>query len=158
MNTTFQNPAVRDNSNQVLQFLKFIEKDASYSHDLANMGINTQLAQSISNYFSNPLNALGENYLSVSENLKRILEVIVKQFLKSNKEIVAKAYSAPGSFLEYYIILKNDTSKNRQVFFNFLRQYELLGIDDSLPIHFSFLPKKAVSVMDTAKEIVLAKG
>ena len=154
MNTVFENtPLVKDNSAQVMQFLKYIEKDANHSHELAGIGIHTQLAQSISGFLTDPLMALGQTYTGVAQNLRSILKVVVEQFLKTNREYIEKAYYTNTGFLEYYLILKKDTTKNRDVFFDFLRQYETLDIEESLPIRFMFLPKTAKALTTIGEEI-----
>lgn len=157
MSTILNNPQspTKDSSAQVMQFLKMIEQDASHSHEMASAGAYTQLAQFISVMVSDPLQAYGETFISSSENLKKVLKFFVEQFFKANNNLLDTVFYSKKGFLEYYIILKKDTTKNRNVFFEFLRQYDALDISHMLPIHFSFLPGIAKTLQDIGEKVEL---
>lgn len=157
MSTVLNNPHLpaKDSSAQVMQFLKIIEQDASHSQEMASAGAYTQLAQYISVMVSNPLQAYGQTLLSSSENIKNVLKFIVEQFFKTNNTLVDTVFYSKNGFLEYYIILKKDNTKNRNVFFEFLRQYDALDISHMLPINFSFLPSIAKTLEDIGEKIEL---
>ncbi|GAA3958126.1 hypothetical protein [Mucilaginibacter dorajii] len=158
MSAVFETPqdAIQSNPEKLLHFLKFIEKDANESHELAQLGAHTQLAKAISDYITNPMVGLVNTYNSVHKNLIDTLFDVVKHFLALNKEYINRIYTSSKSTpLKYYIILKEDTSENREVFFEFLDNYELLGIDSRIPIDFSFLPNEASEIMSENNLLLL---
>lgn len=146
-----------DNSTQVMHFLKYIEKDANNSHELASMGVHTKLAKTIADFLANPLNGMVNTFLSARKNLVNLLDgIIVKNFLIVNKKIILKAYHAKQDYaLSYYIILNEDTTENREVFFDFLDSYQSLDIERQVPIYFSFLPKEGITCDGLENELTL---
>jgi hypothetical protein len=158
MSTVLNSPKspLRDSSAQVMQFLKILEQDASHSHEMASVGAYTQLAQYISVMVTNPMQGFGQNLMSSSESLKNVLKFIVEQFLKTNGDLLDSAYYSKNGFLEYYLILKKDNTKNRNTFFEFLRQYDVLDFSHMIPINFSFLPTAAKTLQDIGEKVELS--
>ncbi|MDN3582730.1 hypothetical protein [Mucilaginibacter flavus] len=157
MSTVLNNPQspAKDNSAQIMQFLKIIEQDANHSHEMASVGAYTQLAQYIDVMVSNPLQGYGQTLISSSDNLKNVLKFIVESFFKTNSIILDSVFHSKNGFLEYYVILKKDNTKNRNSIFEFLRQYDALDISNMLPIHFSFLPEAAKTLQDIGEKLEL---
>jgi hypothetical protein len=157
MSQTFQTQPVKDNSDNVIKFLKLLEEDAKNGHEMAELGIHTKLAKNISDFFHDPLNGLVNSFDATHKGLVGFLDaVIVIPFLKSNKDIILNAYRAKKDYpLSYYIILKEDTTQNREKFFQFLDNYGFLDIDRYIPITFSFLPVEAAGLPELNEPIVL---
>ena len=102
------------------------------------------------------MQGFGQNLMSSSESLKNVLKFIVEQFLKTNGDLLDSAYYSKNGFLEYYLILKKDNTKNRNTFFEFLRQYDVLDFSHMIPINFSFLPTAAKTLQDIGEKVELS--
>lgn len=158
MSAVFNTPPMQasDSTHGVKRLLKFLEVDARHSHDLIDSGALTQLAKTINDYITNPLESMVGSFKDMHLRLIGFFKDIVDKFLSVQKEHIIKAYHIDSTeCLKYYIILKDDSLETRENFFEFLDHYESLGIDHKLPIQFLFLPKQAIETLESAKEVVL---
>lgn len=143
-------------SDMVRGFLSFLEREVSTSRMALNSGVHTNLTADLEKYFTNPLEALIESSASVDKNIQKMVVTIFDSFLKSQKEVISCAYKhIDKNILHYFLVLNKDNFENRDIFFQFLDQYESLGIDHKLPAHFQFLPKTEIGKNDSLEELNL---
>jgi hypothetical protein len=142
-------------SSQVKDFLSFMKHEVDTSHDLYNNGISTELAATIEKAIENPLKGLIDAYNSVHSQVKSTINNYTLEYFKIHKELIERAFKVDSTdTLTYYIVLKEDTSDNRDIFLSFLSGYELLGIEAQLPIIIRFLPKRVLDKSGLKDEIL----
>ncbi|WP_348620205.1 hypothetical protein [Pedobacter lusitanus] len=109
----------KDNlSKSVMDVLARLSHEVQHSAEMHHVGVNTKLAASIEGFFTNPLLGMLDNHRSSKRNVKQIVGDLTNWFLLSKKDLIIKAFLVEQeNQLIYYVVLKNDTIDNREVFF-----------------------------------------
>lgn len=121
---------------------------------MLDQGVYTTLAQYIKTSLQSPLSLSIEMLKRSNEQLMHFMQAVVRDFLKSTTLVQAAFIGDTQKGLMYYVVLKDDTTEHREKFFDFLDEYEYLGIDSLLPIHFQFLPEQANDHFKEEQKIV----
>ncbi len=146
-----------ESSDKVRDFLSILRKDVVHSQDMREMGINTTLAQKIETFVLNPFGALVEAYHGIFQDLKNTINELCLEYFRLKSPLIEKVFNVSGSNdLTYYVVLKNDNTKNRMTFFDFISHYETLGFSDKMPITVKFLPKRVLEKSNLKDEIALS--
>ncbi|GAA4338524.1 hypothetical protein GCM10023149_48540 [Mucilaginibacter gynuensis] len=124
--------------------LNEVEGNAALSQALLPLGTKTALAQMIERLAKDPFTYRIETLKRDHEELVGMVNGYVISYLEAKKDLLIAVYkyNTPTG-LNYFLILKDDNFENREVFFEFLDQYEALQIDNVLPVNITFLPLEA---------------
>lgn len=131
-------------------------KAVSESHNYFQAGLNDELATLILKQIERPLDFMSDTIDSHMNEIREGLEnAIISKLFNDNRTLIYKAYrtNQSGNLLHYYIILKNDTLKNRRVFLSFLNEYGKEKLSQRFPILFDFVTKKDEGYINKIKEI-----
>ena len=135
-------------SGKVRNLLSFLKHDIDHTSQLHSIGINTKLSSSLEDLFTNPLSAMLDIHKISTDKLKQLSNQLTVAFFRSQKDLITKAFQVDQSNrFVYYVVLKEDNTEHRDVFFNFLSFYDEIGIQDNIPVMIKFLPER---VMDKA--------
>lgn len=133
-------------------------KAFSESHNYFQIGLNDDLANFISKQIDKPLDFMSDVIDAQMNDVREGLEnAIVSRLFIDNKDTINKVYRTndSGNLLHYYIILKNDSLKNRRVFLSFLNDYNKEKLSQRFPILFDFTTTKNEGAINKVKEIPL---
>lgn len=127
------------------------------SHSFFKIGLDDALAAYISRHIDNPLTMVSHSFDTHSKAVREMLETIALHFFRTQKDNILKVYvsNKKGNFLHFYIILNDDTLRNRRPFFSFLKDYEREALSQQFPILFDFIPTAKESFIRKEKEINL---
>nr|WP_276900288.1 hypothetical protein [Pedobacter kyonggii] len=133
----------------VSNFLTAMEAKVGETKTLHELGVNNELASHIHDFFTDPLKVLLDSNASAIAGIKKLIQRLVDKLLSSQKDSIIKAFSVSvDAQMVYYICLANDSTEAREPFFEFLEFYEDLGIKNSLPLHFKFVPERVLDKVD----------
>jgi hypothetical protein len=162
LSVTNKNSPKYKNVNNVYDGVKNIlvetHKAVSESHNYFQAGLNDELANFISKQIEKPLDFMADVIDSQMKDVREGLEnAIVSRLFIDNKNSINKVYRSndAGNLLHYYIILKNDSLKNRRVFLSFLNDYNKEKLSQRFPILFDFTSAKNEGAINKVKEISL---
>ncbi|MDB5154668.1 MAG: hypothetical protein JWR54_3419 [Mucilaginibacter sp.] len=133
-----------------------IKSSAQESQNLLSLGAKDGLAQLVQQLVVDPfsfnINALKHNHAE----LLKFVDIYVLAYLKAQHNYIHKLYKHQTvTGINYFIILSEDTTENRELFFQLLDHYETLKINAILPLNLSFLPIEVADRM-TLGEIALS--
>lgn len=133
------------------------EVDRSY--ELLKIGEKTDLSKKIENTIEDPISSIFNLSSTIDNQLKEIVDRIVKAFLKYNSQIIQGAYRTKTSLndLHYSIVLKNDTIDNRNKIVNFFDKFDLLDISTKYPVYFQFVPIELIGRILVSESVKLEK-
>ena len=122
--------------------LEEFKDEVDRSYELLKVGEKTNLSKKIENTMEDPINSIFKLSSNVDNQIKEIVDRIVKAFLKHNSEIIQGAYRTKTSLndLHYSIVLKKDDIGNRNKIFDFFDKFDLLDISSKYPVYFQFVP------------------
>ncbi len=142
-------------SQKVRKTLQELKNEAEHSRQLHCEGINTRLSASIEGLFTNPLTAMLDVHKTSRFNLKKMVSQLTIGFLHTKHHLLIKAFQVDQqSKLIYYIVLKEDNTSNRDVFFEFLSILDDIGISEGLPVLIKFLPERVMDKVQLKDELV----
>lgn len=148
-----------NNTTNIDGFVNFVltqlKRDAHISKELLQLGTKTGLSQLIESIAADPFSFNIEQLKRNHSELVRYVDLYVLAYLTTQKSLINKLYKyLTATGINYFIILTEDTTENREVFFQLLDHYETLRINAVLPINLSFLPTEVINKM-TLPEISL---
>lgn len=129
------------------------EVDKSYA--LLEIGEKTSLAQKLEKSFENPIKDIFNFSNRIDNKVNFILDKVVRGFFKHNKLNIEKVYKTRKGLndLHYSIVLKKDSTKERDLFFNFINQLNLTDIHQTDNIFFQFIPQELIERVRFEEEI-----
>ena len=129
------------------------EVDNSYA--LLQIGEKTDLSKQIENTIDNPISSIFDMSCNIDNQIKEIIDRIVKAFLKQNTEVVQQVYRTKTAMndLHYSIVLKTDDVDSRSKLFGFFDQYDLMDISSKYPVYFQFVPTNLIEKVYVGEKI-----
>jgi len=153
MTSTTQTEA---NLDRIKNFLSIMDKDIQTGHLALDCGTHTSLTESIAAYYKNPIMSMIETGRGLDDLVKSMVVDVFDKFMHLNKALIGRVYKLiDKASLHYFVVLTHDSFETRDAFFQFLDQYESLGIDHKLPVHVQFLTPTAVDKMKGVQELLL---
>ncbi|GGH03650.1 hypothetical protein [Mucilaginibacter phyllosphaerae] len=132
-----------------------IKSTAEHSKELLSSGAKTGLAQLIEQLAIDPLTFNIDALKRYHAELLKYVDIYVVAYMRTKQTFINKLYKySTTTGINYFMVLNEDNTENREVFFQLLDHYENLKINAVLPINVSFLPKEAVGQIDV-EEIAL---
>jgi len=136
--------------------LNQLKGDAQISQDLLALGTKTGLAQLIEQVVVDPFSFNIDALKRHHTELVKYVGFYVMAYLRAKFEYIHKLYKHETvTGINYFIILNEDNTQNREIFFQLLDHYEALKINAILPINLSFIPQEVIEKM-TLPEVSLA--
>jgi hypothetical protein len=122
--------------------LEEFKDEVDRSYELLQIGELTQLTKQIEGSLSNPLSNLSQVSANLDQQVKSLVDMYVKSFLRKNKSLLHAAYRSKTNLneLHYSIVLKDDNLASRNQVFAFLDKYDLIEISAKYPVYFQFVP------------------
>lgn len=132
------------------------EVDNSYA--LLEIGEKTALSKKLEKSMENPIKDIFKFSNKIDNQVSYILDKVIRSYFKSNNSILDKVFKTREGLndLHYSIILKEDSIKNRDIFFSLLNQLDLTDIPQKDKIFFQFIPLQLVSKINFSEEINVA--
>jgi len=129
------------------------EVDSSYA--LLEIGEKSELSKKLEKSLENPIKDMFKFSSKIDNQVTYILDKVVRVCFKNNKLILEKVFKTRDGIndLHYSIVLKEDNSKNRDIFFSFLNQLDLTDISQKDKIYFQFIPSQLVNKIKFSEEI-----
>ncbi|MEJ2905097.1 hypothetical protein WAE58_21810 [Pedobacter panaciterrae] len=141
---------------KVQAILNNLRHEVEHTRQLHSAGINNSLSSSLEGFYTNPLTALLDMHCTSKNSLKKMVSQLTIGFLHTQKALIKKAFQVDqNNKVVYYIVLNEDNTVNRNVFFEFLSLYDELGISDNLPILIKFLPERVMEKANLKDELLL---
>jgi hypothetical protein len=141
---------------KVKHLFGYLRKNVDQSDRLHSLGANTKLSASLEDLVTNPFKAMIDMNNMAITSLKKTVNNLVVHYFQSKKNLIVKAfYVEQKSKLTYYVVLKEDSTENRDVFFEFLSFYDEVGLEDSLPLVIKFLPYNVMDKSGLKDELIL---
>lgn len=145
-----------DISKKVEALLQNLKNEIDHTRQLHAVGINNSISSSLESFYINPLTAILDMHSTSRLSLKKMVSQLTIGFLHSQNKLITKAYQVEqDNKLIYHIVLKNDNSKTRDVFFNFLSLYDEIGISANLSVIIRFLPERVMEKANLKDELIL---
>jgi hypothetical protein len=106
----------------------------------------------------NPIKDILDFSSKIDSKVSYILDKVIRVHFKNNKSILEKVFKTREGVndLHYSIVLKEDNTKNRDIFFSFLNQLDLTDISQKDKIYFQFIPSQLVNKIKFSEEINIA--
>ena len=143
-------------SEKVQAILKNLKYEVEHTRQLHSMGVNNTLSSSLEGFYTNPLTALLDIHNASRQSLKKMVSQLTIGFFHLQKKLIKKAFQVEqDNKIIYYVVLNEDNSESRNVFFEFLTLYDELGITDSLSILIRFLPERVMNDANLKNELIL---
>ncbi|WAC15267.1 hypothetical protein [Dyadobacter pollutisoli] len=122
--------------------LEEMKDEADRSYELHKIGEKTDLVKYIEQRLDDPFGGLVKMSNNLDSQLKDLLNVFVKHFLRSNRELISSAYldKTQREDLNYSIILNEDSLESRIAILNFYEIYDQIEPTLKFPVHFQFVP------------------
>jgi hypothetical protein len=127
------------------------------SHTYFKIGLEDDFVNYLNKYAENPITMISHSFDGHMDSIRLILEEVSQKFFLSQSKNIYKVFQSnpKGSFLHFYIILKEDTLKNRRPFFSFLNEYDKELLSKQFPIMFEFISQKKEDAVRKEKVINL---
>jgi len=132
------------------------EVDSSYA--LLEIGEKSSLSKKLEKSMKNPIKDILDFSSKIDNKVSYILDKVIRVHFKNNKSILEKVFKTREGLndLHYSIVLKEDNTKNRDIFFSFLNQLDLTDISQKDKIYFQFIPSQLVNKIKFSEEINIA--
>lgn len=138
-----------DITTNVRNALSSIHERFGDSKALHELGVNDKIASDIQNFFTDPLSALIQSNTASLGALRKLAQRLFLNFLGTQSDSIIKAFNVDvESGLSYYICIKDDSSDNREPFFEFMDIYDELGLRTLLPLQVKFVPERVLGKVD----------
>lgn len=139
--------------------LEEFKDEVDRSYELLKVGEKTDLSKKIENTMEDPINSIFKLSSNIDDQIKEIVDRIVKAFLKHNSQVIQGAYRTKTSLndLHYSIVLKEDNIENRNRIFDFFDKFDLLDISSKYPVYFQFVPIELIEKILVAESVKLEK-
>ncbi len=114
--------------------------------ELYKVDVKTPLTKNIEEHIDNPLGSLYSMSNNIDSQCISLIDKIATKYFSSNKNIISSVYRTNNKgHLHYAIVLKKETSENRNAVFNF---FDLSTINEALqkyPVYFQFTTDSTIS-------------
>ncbi|MHB8261751.1 MAG: hypothetical protein ACYDCN_13075 [Bacteroidia bacterium] len=139
--------------------LEEFKDEVDRSYELIKIGEKTDLSKKIETTIDDPINSIFKLSSNIDNQIKEIVDRIVKAFLKHNSSIIHGAYKTQTSLndLHYSIVLKKDDMDNRNKIFDFFDKFDLLDISNKYPVYFQFVPSELIGKINITEEVKFEK-
>lgn len=135
-------------TNVILQALELrvteLQHDVNVSQQLLDVGVYTDLTNTIKKVIENPLSHLLATRDELNSNIASLITLFVKGFFKFNKDIISTAFvtdTKSNNELHFSIVLKDDNYTTRESIFTFLTDYKSSSLWESYPLFFQIVPE-----------------
>jgi hypothetical protein len=126
--------------NAISDYFKDFANQIDSDKELLSSGAKTELISQIEMILKNPLQQLSTSSQKINESANKLINSAVKLFFLENKEIIEYACRTNTSInLHYSILLREDTTENRQQIFRFFHSYDLQEFSRQFPVYFQFI-------------------
>jgi hypothetical protein len=130
--------------------------EVNISKDLAALNITTELTEMVDATLRNPLKSSLSAYLELERGITYQLDQVVRDFLKSKKRLIHKAYKTyDDASLHYCIILHKDNLTNRGKLYELTKRFIYSGMAQRFPLVFQFVPKELENDLKANERIEL---
>lgn len=138
--------------------LEEFKNEVDNSYALLEIGEKSELSKKLEKSLENPIKDIFKFSSKIDNQVSYILDKVVRGYFKNNKLILEKVFKTREglSDLHYSIVLKEDNTKNREIFFSFLNQLDLTDISQKDKIYFQFIPSQLVNKIKFSEEINIA--
>jgi hypothetical protein len=135
--------------------LEEFKEEVDRSYELIKIGEKTDLSKKIENNIDDPINSIFNLSNNIDNQIKLIVDRMVKGFLNHHSNIIKEAFRTKTSLqdLHYSIVLKADTLETRNTILDFFDQFDLLDIAVKYPVLFQFVPENLISKIETTEVI-----
>jgi hypothetical protein len=126
--------------------LEEFKDEVDRSYELLKIGERTDLSKRIENTLENPINSIFQLSSNIEQQIKEIIDRIVKGFLRHNSAIIYSAFRTKTTMndLHYSVVLKDDNIDNRNAIFDFFDKFDLLEFSLKHPVYFQFVPQELI--------------
>ena len=137
--------------------LEAFKDEVDRSYELLKVGEKTDLSKKLEDTMEDPIDSIFKLSSSIDDQIKEIVDRIVKSFLRQNAQIIQGAYRTKTSLngLHYSIVLKNDNIDNRNKIFDFFDKFDLLDISNKYPVYFQFVPIELIEKILVSESVKL---
>ena len=137
--------------------LEEFKDEVDRSYELLKLGEKTDLSKKIEDTLSDPIKSIFQLSTDIDNQIKEIVDRIVKSFLKHHSDIIREAFKTKTSMgdLHYSIVLKKDDIDNRNKIFDFFDKFDLLDISSKYPVYFQFVPAELIGKILVSEPITL---
>ena len=107
-----------------------------------------------------PLSPLLEFKNDIDASIGTFITLLVKTFLNKHKDIIDKAIRTDieiNTELHFSITLKEDNSDNRDIIFEWLRDYKATNIWEIYPVYFQIAPGNIITLIKS-KEVIIGEA
>lgn len=132
-----------------------LKNEVEKSYALLEIGEKTLLTKKLEQSIENPIKDIFNFSNKIDNKVNFILDKVIRGFFKHNKNNIKKVYKTRKGLndLHYSIILKSDSTKERDLFFNFINQLNLTDIHQTDAIFFQFIPQELMDRVSFDEEI-----
>jgi hypothetical protein len=133
----------------VKEFADLVGKKVSFSKDMLDKDIHTELAVGVKKSMEDPLKSLMEGSARFDEIIMGRVDEIVENFFRVNSDSIARAYKLASldSHMNYLIALNEDTPDNRDSVFSIQYHFED-NFDPKYSIRIHFIPKESLELLE----------
>lgn len=120
-----------------------VKNEIDISRQMHPLGVETDLIKTINNLVEDPLSHLIGFKNDISNTINGVLILILKEYFKTKKNIVKKAFLCNNENNQNMLIaihLIDDNYDNRTEIFSFLSDYKSTNLWEALPISFQIIP------------------
>lgn len=138
--------------------LEEFKNDVDASYELLKIGEKTELSKKLEQKIDNPIGDLFQFYNKIDIQVSQILQKIIFEYFKKNKERIEKVFKTNESLtdLHYSIVLKDDNIENRTYFFEFLNKLDLENLSLKHKILFQFIPAQIADKVKFSQELTIS--
>jgi hypothetical protein len=133
-----------------------LKNEVDNSYALLEIGEKTELSIKLEKSIQNPIKEIFTFSSKIDNQVVYILDKVIRGYFKSHKSNIEKVFKTRHGLndLHYSLVLKEDNTKNREIFFAFLNQLDLNDVAQKDKIYFQFIPSKLINKINFSEEIV----
>ncbi len=137
--------------------LEEFKDEVEASYELLKIGQKTTLSKKLEKTIENPISEIFQFSNKIDTQVDFILDKMIRGYLKKNNTVIEKAFKTRENLndLHYSIVLKEDNTHNRSVFFDFLNKIDVANISQKHNVYFQFIPSKLVDKIKFNEELNL---
>jgi hypothetical protein len=104
-------------------------------------------------FLKNPLVGIAKWNSANNELLTNFIEMLVREYFIEKKSILTSAYKSKNNDLHYCISLKVDNIRNRNVFYNLVREIKTIEGLEHFNVYFQFVPSTLIDKVATLNRL-----
>ena len=143
----------------LVQFhLENVLNEVERSDALLKVGEKTTLSKQIEEQLNNPMKAIFSVSSNIDQQVKQLVERYVKNYLQTKAAVIHSVYQTKTNLndLHYSIVLKEDSTENREQIFGFLDEYDLFNFSHRYPVYFQFVSIDLIDKIHVKEAIKLS--